>query len=137
MLACRVVCCSHQSDCRIRVCIFHQSDCRIRVCISHQSNHHSVQILFSCKLCHGIRGQCTKNDINQKFWAYLINVMIVAQSSEAEIYRDMKGSHIFHCIIFELKHVFPLLFSQRTCQTIYILSRTMKTTSKVQSEHIQ
>ena len=145
MLACRVVCCSHQSDCRIRVCIFHQLDCRIRVCISHQSNHsiwvscinHSVQTLFSCKLCHGIRGQCTKNDINQKFWAYLINVMIVAQSSEAEIYRDMKGSHIFHCIIFELKHVFPLLFSQRTCQTIYILSRTMKTTSKVQSEHIQ
>ena len=118
MLACRVVCCSHQSDCRIRVCIFHQSDCRIRVCISHQSNHsiwvscinHSVQILFSCKLCHGIRGQCTKNDINQKFWAYLINVMIVAQSSEAEIYRDMKGSHIFHCIIFELKDVFSASF---------------------------
>ena len=39
MLACRVVCCSHQSDRCIRVCILLQSDCRIRVCISHQSQH--------------------------------------------------------------------------------------------------
>ena len=39
MLACRVVCCSHQSDRRNRVCISHQSVCRIRVCISHKSYH--------------------------------------------------------------------------------------------------
>ena len=45
MLACRVVCCSHQSDRRNRVCILHQSDCRIRVCISHQSYH---SIWISC-----------------------------------------------------------------------------------------
>ena len=32
---------------------------------------------------------------------------------------------------------FPLLFSQRTCQTTNIPSRTMKTMSKVQSEHTQ
>ena len=34
MLACRVICCSHQSDRRIWVCISHQSDCRIGVCIA-------------------------------------------------------------------------------------------------------
>ena len=68
MLACRVVCCSHRSNRRIRVCISHQSDCRIRVCTSHQSYHsiriscinYSVWVLFSCKWCHGIRGLCTK-----------------------------------------------------------------------------
>ena len=38
MLAWRVLCCTHQSDRRIRVCISHQSDCCIRVCISHQSD---------------------------------------------------------------------------------------------------
>ena len=32
---------------------------------------------------------------------------------------------------------FPLPFSQRTCQTTYIPSHTMKTTSKMQSEHTQ
>ena len=53
------------------------------------------------------------------------------------IWNRMKGSHSFHCIIFKLKCVFPLLFSQRTCQTTYIPSRTMKTTSKMQSEHTQ
>ena len=37
MLACKVVCCSHQSDHRSRVCISHQSDFRIKLCISHQS----------------------------------------------------------------------------------------------------
>ena len=36
--------------------------------------------------------------------------MIVSSLSEAEIYRDMKGSHIFHCIIFELKDVFSASF---------------------------
>ena len=41
---------------------------------------------------------CTKNNIRQKFWAHLISVMIVAfaraSSSEVEIYRDKKGSHL-------------------------------------------
>ena len=32
---------------------------------------------------------------------------------------------------------FPLLYSQHTCQTTYILSYTTKTMSKVQSEHTQ
>ena len=32
MLACRVVCCSYQSDRRIWVCISHQSDCGIGIC---------------------------------------------------------------------------------------------------------
>ena len=59
---------SHQSDYRIRVCISRQSDCRIRVCISLLSFHsiwlsctnHNVWELFSCILCQGIRGLCTK-----------------------------------------------------------------------------
>ena len=77
MLACRVVCCSHQSDRRNRVCILHQSDCRIRVCISQQSYH---SIWISCTNHFGafgyyflvndaMGGLCTKNDINRKFWA--------------------------------------------------------------------
>ena len=47
MLVYRVVCCSHQSDCHIRVVsyanqiaalgyVLHQLDCCIRVCILHQ-----------------------------------------------------------------------------------------------------
>ena len=83
LLACRVVCTS-QSDCCIRVCISHQSDCRIRVCILHQS-YHSIWIsctnqefgfLLFCKWCHWIRELCIRNDINKKFWAHLISVMI-------------------------------------------------------------
>ena len=57
----------------------------------------------------------TKNDINQKFWAHLISVMVVAftraSSIEVEIYWDMKGSHSIFLYYFKLKHVFtaPLL----------------------------
>ena len=113
-----MVCCSHQSDRRIRACFSHQSNWRIRVCISHQWYHsiwisctdNTVWVLFSCKWCHGIRGLCTKNDINQKFWAQLISVMIVAfaraSSSEVEIYRDKKGSLLL------LLHNF---FKSKTC----------------------
>ena len=43
----------------------------------------------------------------------------------------------FHCIILKLNIFFPLLFSQYTCQTTYISSHTVKTTSKVQSETTQ
>ena len=85
MLACRIVCCSHQSDCHIwlcilqqsdyhiqvcilqqsdyhiQVCILQQSDCHIRVCILQQSDRYirtnqRVWVLFSCKWCNGIRG---------------------------------------------------------------------------------
>ena len=88
----------HGSNCYIGVCILYQSDCHIRVYILHQSYHsiwisctnHSIWVLLSCKWCHGIRGLCTKNDINQKFWAHLMSVMIVAyaraSSNEVEIY---------------------------------------------------
>ena len=109
MLACRVVWCSyqsyrrtrvcilHQSDCRIKVCISHQSDCCIMLCISHQSyrrnwiscTNHSVWILFSCKWSHRIWGPCTKNDVNQKFWAYFGFIWVVV--AFAEIGRDLSG----------------------------------------------
>ena len=36
--------------------------------IMHQS-FWCVWVLYSSKWCHGIRGLCTKNDINRKFWA--------------------------------------------------------------------
>ena len=44
-----------------------------------------------------IRRLCTKNDINQKFWAHLLSVMVCglrvrASSMKVEIYRDMIGS---------------------------------------------
>ena len=96
MLACRVICCSHQldhciwvyishqSDFHIRVCILHQSNCLIRVCISHQSYYsiwisyanYSIWVLFLRKWCHWIRGLYTKNDIIQKFWVHLISIMV-------------------------------------------------------------
>ena len=52
---------------------------------------------------------------------------------KVEIYRDMKGKHLN----FSFEMCFPLLFSQRTRKTTFIPSRTMKTTSKVQSKHTQ
>ena len=81
---CIRVCILHQSDCGIGVCILHQSDCHIRVCILHQSYHsiwipctnHSIWVLFSWKLCYGIKGLCTKNGIYQKVWAHLVNAMV-------------------------------------------------------------
>ena len=106
MLACRVVCCSHQSDRRIRVCMLHLSDCRIRVCISHQSHHsiwisctnHNVWVLF---LVNDVMesGGCVQRITSTKFWAHLISVMIAAfaraSSSKVEIYQGMKGSQLF------------------------------------------
>ena len=161
MLTSRVVCClhqsdrrirlciSHRSDCHIRLCISHQSDCRIRVCISHQSYHsiqmsctnHGVWVLFCYKLCHGIRVPCTENEVKQNIWAHLISVMAFARASsiEVELYQDMKGLYLTCCIIFfQLKSIFfRSFFSQRIRQTTNIPSRTMKTTSKVRSEHTQ
>ena len=43
LLACKVVCCSYQSDRRIWVCISHQSDCRLKIRFSDQS-YHSIWI---------------------------------------------------------------------------------------------
>ena len=44
-------------------------------------------------------GPCTKDDVNQKFWTHLINVVDVAfartSSIEVEIYGDMKSSRLF------------------------------------------
>ena len=127
MLACRVVCCTHQSDRCIRVCILHQSDFRIRVCISHQSynsiwiscTNHSVWVLFSCKSdVMESGGLCTKNDVNQKFWAHFISVMILAfagaSSSQAGIYRNMKSNERFAFISlynFQVKICFFRFFS--------------------------
>ena len=119
ILACRVVCCSHQSDHHIRLCILHQSDCCIRVCISQQWCHriwisctsHSIWGFFF-QWCHGIKGLCTKNDINQKFWAHLISVMIVAfaraSSSEVKIYCNMKGLHLI--LFYYFSTFFPAPF---------------------------
>lgn len=45
MLTYQVVCCSHQSDSRIRVCSSHQSESHIRVYISHQSDHSTAACL--------------------------------------------------------------------------------------------
>ena len=118
-----MVCCSHQSDHRIRLCILHQSDCCIRVCISQQWCHriwisctsHSIWgFFFFFQWCHGIRGLCTKNDINQKFWAHLISFMIVAfaraSSSKVKIYCNMKGLHL----ILLLFNIFSCSFSHNT-----------------------
>ena len=71
LLACRVVCCLHQSYHSIQI----------------SCTNHSIWVLVSFKWCHGIRGLC--NDINQKIWAYLISIMIEAfaraLSSEVKI----------------------------------------------------
>ena len=107
----------HKSDCCIRVFILHQSDCHIRVCILHQSYYsirisytvHNIWVLFSCKLCHWIRGPCTKNGLNQKFWAHLLSVMVFGLCLKVEIYQDMVGSHLTFCIILKLKYVFSFL----------------------------
>ena len=64
---------------------------------------------FSCKLCHWIRGLCTKNGLNQKFWAHLLSVMVFGLCLKLEIYQDMVGSHLTFCFIFKLKHVFSFL----------------------------
>ena len=52
---------------------------------------------------------CTKNGLNQKFWAHLLSVMVGGLCLKVEIYQDMVGSHLTFCIIFKLKHVFSFL----------------------------
>ena len=83
----------------------HQSYYSIRISYT----VHSIWVLFSCKLCHWIRGPCTKNGLNQKFWAHLLSVMVGGLCLKVEIYQDMVGSHLTFCIIFKLKHVFSFL----------------------------
>ena len=114
MLVYRVSYICHRSDCCIRAFILHQWDCHLRVCILHQSYYsirisytiHSICVLFSCKLCHQIRGLCTKNGLHHKFWAHLLSVMVCGLCLKVEIYQDMEGSHLTFCIIFKLKYVF-------------------------------
>ena len=57
LLAYRVVCCSHQSDRRVRVCISHQSHRRIGVCISHQSDCR-IRVCISQQSYCSIRISC-------------------------------------------------------------------------------
>ena len=52
MLACRIVCCSHQSDCHIWVCILQQSDCHIQVCILQQSDCHIWVFILQQSDCY-------------------------------------------------------------------------------------
>ena len=96
--------------------------------------------LFSCKLCHGIRGPCTKDDINQKFCARLINVVVVAFARasliEVEIYRDMKSSHLFYCIIFKLTCFSAPILTTHTPNNLHSITY-YENTLKVQSEHTQ
>ena len=66
MLACRVVCCSHPSDCCIWVCFLHQSDCCIRVCILHQSDC-CTRVCISHQTYHSIWISCTNHSIKRKF----------------------------------------------------------------------
>ena len=58
MLACRVVCCSHQSDRRIWVFISHQKDCCMRACISHQTDFR-IRVCISHKSHNSIWISCT------------------------------------------------------------------------------
>ena len=86
-----------------------------------------------------------KEWLNKKIWAHLISVMIVdfarTSSSVRSTFIRIWNSHIYlYCIIFKFKlfkNVFLLLFSKHMCQTTYIPSHTMKTMSKIQSEHTQ
>ena len=66
MLACRVVCCSYQSDRRIWVCISHQSDCRLKVRISDQS-YHSIWIWC---INQSVIGECISH---QWYHSFLTN----------------------------------------------------------------
>ena len=126
-------------------CLLHQSDCLVRVCILHQSYYsirisytiYSIWVLFSCKLCHQIRGLCTKDGLNQKFWAHLLSVLVCGLCLKVEIYQDMEGSHLTFCIIFKLKYVFSFLLLMMPCQTTHTPSSTIEIMFKVQSEHMQ
>ena len=128
-----------QADCPIRVYISYQSDYHLRVCISHShitAFGYLVQIIafLATQWCHRIRGMCTKNDINQRYWTHLISAMVCCLCeiliNSLRFIRMRKVSIELFCIIFKLKCVFPLPYLQCICQT-----HTMKTTSKVQSEH--
>ena len=56
----------------IRVCILHQSYNSIWI----SCTNHSIWVLFTCEWCQGSMGLCTKNDINQIFWACLLSIMV-------------------------------------------------------------
>ena len=113
--------------------ISHQSDCHTRVCISHQSYHsiwlsctnRSVWVLFSCNWYHGIRGWAQRTVLTRNFG------LIWWPSLEPHRLRlSFSGYEWFafnFYIILKLKHVFPLLYSQRIHQTAYIGNRSFRT----------
>ena len=92
LLACKVVCCSHQSDHRVGIYVLHQSDCRIKVSISHHSDsrirvwisnqsYHRIWIsqrlgIVFLQMISWIKGMCKEKDVNQKFWARLRIAMV-------------------------------------------------------------
>ena len=125
----RGVCCLRQSDPCIRVCILsllhkgmylcisHQSDCSTGVCISHQSYH---SIWISCTN-HGFfandvleLGGCAQSMTLTKILGSFDKCNglwpLLDPHWKVEISQDMKGFHLTFCIIFKLKHVFPLLY---------------------------
>ena len=96
--------------------------------------NHSIWVLFSFKWCHGISGCAQRMTVTRNFglirealWSWLLQR---ASTSEVEIYRDMKGSHLFLSYNFKVKTCFFCSFSRNTLAK---LSCTTKTTSKVQS----
>ena len=119
MLVCGVVCCSRQLDRRIRLCVLHHKSVALGYvsrtnqiaaleCES-RTNHTTafgylapITALGCCFLVKNfmeLRGWCTKNGVNQKFWVHLVCVMVVAFVQDLSIgvenNRDMEGSHFF------------------------------------------
>ena len=126
------------------VSISHRSDCRIRVCISHQSHYsiwiscrnHNVWIFFFSRTwCYGIRGPCTKNDINQKFLTHLISVMICGFRKNPVdwglVYRYIKGLESTCCIIFKFKGVLSAPFLTTQAPNNLLPSRSGKQRSNI------
>ena len=115
MLAPGVICCSHQSDRRIRLCVSHHKS----VALEYVSRTNQIAALQYDSRTNHITAfgylvfgysfpvndfmesgsWCTKNGVNQKFWVHLVSVMVVAfvqaLSIEVENNRDIKGSVLF------------------------------------------
>ena len=107
MLACGVVCCSHQSDRRIRLCVSHHKIVALGyvfrtnqiAALEYESRTNHIIAFFLFKDFMESGGWGTKNGVNQKFWVHAVYAMVVAFvqafSIEVENSRDMKGSHLF------------------------------------------
>ena len=127
MLACRVVCCLHQSDCYIKSG-FESGTSHITA-----FGYHAPITAFGYWFL--------LNDVMEsegcaqwhwpKIWAHLISIMIGAFARALSRFNKIWKVCIYFCIIFKLKCVFPLLFSQCTHQKTCMWLHTMKKTSKV------